>query len=217
MRRKYICCLPFLILSLFFLSCTSPIERIEKEVKISENEPVMRDIPVRMQEGGVTKELMTKYRRTLGLPSLEDGFYNFQLRIWEDLENPEYFAGRIIIIMNVKGKWSAELYNYKYLTPDSSYTPDSLAGQKVSLKKPPSGWNNLLNKLLDLQILTLPDFESIPKYFSATDQKYVTIEIATEKYYRFYEYPDPYIQKGISSAKKMVKILELVKKEFDLP
>jgi len=214
MRRKF---LKIIFLSLYvcsLISCNSSVsDRIDKELPVNNTDTLVKQIPFRIQHSPDVKELKDAKVRTLGLPSLENGFPKFQLRIWEDFEN---LTGRVIIIKNDYDNWSAELYTYKFLS-NSAFRPDSLSGQKLHLEEPRSGWNNFLNRLLDLKILSLPDFQSISNYDFGTDAGGVSIEIAKDKYYRFYEYPDPYFQQNkIPQAKKIVQILELIKKEFDL-
>lgn len=148
----------FCLLSVVVISCnSSPIDRIEKELSTKNNDSVVREVPIRILEPGIIRKIQYDKVRTVGLPSLENGFTKFQLRIWEDLE---HLTGRIIILKYTNDQWTAELCKYKYEST-GSYFPDSLSGQIFPLKKPKSGWNKFLNKLLNLQILTLPDFDSI--------------------------------------------------------
>jgi len=197
----------FIVSSLLVISCSNSSDRrIKNELLKSKSDTLIKDNP----KSELDLLIFREWTRTLGLISIENGSSDFEMRIWEDIK---VFSGRVIIIRRHNEKWVAEMFNYEYEATTSSF-PDSLSGEKKILSDPKSGWTNFLNKLLDLEILLLPDYTTFPNYLVATDEQFTRVEIARKNYYRAYEYPDPYRRQGYTSAKKMVKILELLKKEF---
>lgn len=196
------------------LSCrNSALDRINKHLSIYNSNTFISDIPVRFKEPGVVKKLKQDRERTLGLMSLENGSSNFQIRIWDESENN---LGRVIVINNINKKWSAEIYKYRYVSTGTFFR-DSVSGEKFPLNSPKSGWNPFLNKLLDYEIMTIPDFSKITDYNLEADEYGVTVEISKKNFYRIYEQTAPYIrQKQYQYSKQIVSILETINKEFNL-
>lgn len=201
----------FFVVICKLISCyNSEVGRIEKELIKSNNDSLTIILPDIYITDAYLKEVKEKRSRTLGLNAIERGSSETELRIWEDVKT---FAGQVFIIKNKNKVWTAEMYNYKYEVSVGSF-PDSLSGERKKLGEPTSGWTKFLGKLLDSEILTLPNHEDLSNYYVPTDERFVRVEISKRNYYRLYEYPNPYRHQGISSARKMVQILELVKKEF---
>jgi hypothetical protein len=197
-----------LVWSLLIVSCSDSERRINDQLLTSINDTLKQDISI----SGEILMVERNWVRTLGLNSLENGTSNPEIRIWED---SAVFFGRLFIINYLNASWKAELIRYRYLSTASSI-PDSLAGERVKLTEPKSGWTRFLNKLLDLEILTLPDYKILPDYFMATDENFVKVEIGKLNYYRCYEYPDPYWRRNYREARQMIQILEFIKKEFSI-
>lgn len=205
------------LLVIFFLqlSCNdSALTKINKIYKpFQEHSNVYTDIAYRYQLGGTMKSLWDEWRRTLNIPIIDSGFKKFQMRIWQDFFDE---TGRIVVIRNVDNDWSAELWKYQYFTTNTGY-PDSLSGSKSLLSPPNSGWNNLINKMIQLDILTLPDCETIQDYDIASDELAIIVEIASVNYYRLYGLMTPQVRVDkFPSARKMVQILNLMQEEFNL-
>lgn len=195
-------------------SCNGvPIERIESQLRVKDTSRVERHIPARFEAYSIVKKLKEARVRTSGLPLLENGVTTFQIRIWQDFQD---LTGRSFILKNVNEHWEAELYKYQYQSTDGSL-PDSVSGQKLSLPEPRSGWDNYLDKLLDLGVLTLPDYATIPGYNVHSDEAFITIEVANRNYYRIYEYPNPYYRKyKFPQANAVVEVLKLNEEEFSI-
>lgn len=202
---------PFItLLVLMIVACSnSPMNKIEKQLEVKNSDTLNRIIPHQPDE---IRRLTASWIRTLGVSKLENGSPDFQIRIWEDTENRN---GNLYIFKNDSRNWQGELYRYRYYS--HNFTPDSLSGKRTSLSSPTSGWDSFMNKLLDLDILKLPDHQSLLNYGVDADANFVKVEIAKKNYYRLYEYPQPqYRQNQFPEAKKILQILELVKKEFKL-
>lgn len=196
------------------ISCNnnSPIKRIERDIEPKLKNSMVKDVPLRMSTPTIHLHFHQNWVRILGITTLENGIEGFQLRIWEDLEK---LNGRLIIIEHINKTWSAKECLYKYEAKDEESLLDSISGKITILKKPKSGWKFFLNKLLDLKILTLLDYESIPDYDIASDEKGIKVEIGYKNYYRYYDLPSANHRKvNISEAKMIVQILDLIKKNF---
>ena len=146
------------------------------------------------KEGSISLDLFRRRVSSLHLPSLTEGKEGFQLRVWDDKFNN---TGLVIILDYSGDQWSAKGFRYKAYSSDGNW-PD-----------------NFMNTLLDYKILALRDYTEIPGYFESTDMTGPSVEIAGHKYFRYYELPEPKYQSGkIDDAKSMLKILEIIKKEF---
>lgn len=199
---------------LLYCSCIkqeAAINRIEKMLATKTGDNKRRIMPSHYTNESISLDIFRKRISSLGLPSLENGKEGFQLRIWEDYVNNK---GILIILDYSNDHWVAKGFNYKAYSSDGNWL-DSLAGKEIFLGQPLSGWNNFMNTLLDDNILDLRDYTEIPGYFESTDMVGPSVEIAGRKYFRYYELPEPKHQSGkISDANCIVKILELIRKEF---
>jgi hypothetical protein len=158
-------------------------------------------------------ELKREHDSLLKLPSLENGFDSLQLRIAFGC-----FLGVdfLVILSNSNQKWSGELSKLQYHT-------DSLDNRSITRKSirgnPKSGWKNLIRKLFELKILTLPDDDDIPALIKEhpSDGCGVAVEIATNKVYKVYNYENPNIYTKTNwQAENIMKIIRLLANEFDL-
>jgi hypothetical protein len=172
---------------------------------------VERDIPGLLQSA-VYQKMQKHLEKGLGLDSLENGFNEFQIRIWEVTEP---FAGSLYLFKKLpNSEWSGEFYQYNYLQNHSGKM-DSIVGKK-SIVKPKSGWKDFINSLYKSNILILPHWQSIPGYYAiGNNEGGVAIELASKTKYRIYSYLTPsYRQKTFPQTKKITHIIELVKNEF---
>lgn len=203
------------VLAISIMSCRdSSMKRIDKLLLKYQSDSIYRDIPNRLKEPTVEKDLDEVREVMLGLLSLKNGSTDFQIRIWQDFIGT---SGRVVILIHKNRAWSAEAYNYRYLHKADRFSSDSIAGQKIQLRTPKLGWRNFINSLLDYQILTLPDFSSIKSMYAAADEPSVKVEFSNKNLYRCYELLNPYSRQNESSdCKQMTKILDLVNEEFDL-
>ena len=202
------------VICIFYSACHEKEAAIDRIVKVLANktgDSSSRIMSEYYKEGSISLELFRRRVSSLHLPSLTEGKEGFQLRVWDDKFNN---TGLVIILDYSGDQWSAKGFRYKAYSSDGNW-PDSLAGPEISLGQPLSGWDNFMNTLLDYKILELRDYTEIPGYFESTDMTGPSVEIAGHKYFRYYELPEPKYQSGkIDDAKSMLKILEIIKKEF---
>jgi hypothetical protein len=72
--------------------------------------------------------------------------------------------------------------------------------------------SNILDKLVDLRVMDLPDYIDIPDYKLLGNGFTTCFEISTNKIYRFYRYYKPQNQKGIEEAVQASQIIEIIDK-----
>jgi hypothetical protein len=153
--------------------------------------------------------------KQLSLQSLESGFDSLQIRIWYDYS---LFTQRdLLIISRTNSSWTAFIYNLT-VAWDSFTDTEKIKTKKYKGVIPKNGWDNLINKLIQLKITTLPNMDDIPGLMDGwTDEISYNVEVSTTKMYRFYGYhlPDKF-QDKYWQAKNMVDILRLIEKEFGL-
>lgn len=88
--------------------------------------------------------------------------------------------------------------------------------KELLTREPKPGWNSFIKNLLGFQILSLPDIDEIDESITIADGNAFTVEIATKKHYRFYQYQEPeMVEDRLWQAKKMEQILQLIESEFD--
>jgi hypothetical protein len=127
-----------------------------------------------------------------------------EVRVWVGFDL--YPLNGIILKQN-EGKWTAV-----YLPP----IKDSSSSRPVTpLKEPKSGWKDLLQKLEELGLYTLPDSEDIGATNSYPDAKGAVIEIKTSESYRTYMYGGLKTPEA-EESKKVVEICRTLSLEFGI-
>jgi hypothetical protein len=176
------------------------------------DQPVVKDIPLSMRDSSY-RRMKRNYEDKMGLSSLENGFRDLQIRILRGYAFTD--STDLILLTKIDTKWSVQLYKLVFQY-DKNFDLIVAINKRVTIKQPKSGWQIFTDSLLKLDILTLPDFSTIPGYYLSTDSDGPTIEIATADEYRIYGYPnfESYVEKKIE-AKKVYLILKLIEEELD--
>ncbi len=176
---------------------------------------VILDIP--LDKKGLRIDYWKKAKeleRKIGLERLELGFDSLQVRIW----HAHSFTDKVqlVILKNQGYKWRGTLYSLKCRYSDNG---DSLVMVEKEVRQvvPKNGWKKLMDRLYSLKVLVLPHYETIENYSLCNDGDGITVETATAKKYRIYNYPCPRNQSNIWQAENAQLILEIVNKEFQLP
>ncbi len=202
-----------MLLLILFESCReSPI--VDRELmKFNKRETSFQQEVRRSPKGKFNPFYMSakEKEKELGLDSLENGFESLQIRVWYD--NVYSNKQKLITITYESQKWEAKLYTAK---PKSSQEY-VLSNDPKSLT-PKMGWDKFSNRLLNLNILTLPDGVELENCGAGGgDGSGYNIEIATQKHYRFYTYLEPQdYADECSYAKNMIAILNLLDHNFGI-
>ena len=193
------------ILVLIILSfCTTGNASCQRKVSV--------EIPVDKSGNFVRLyNIKKKYDKILGLPSLENGYDSFQLRVWCNYGNLK--KTHLIVISNKAGKWDGTLYRLLIDSKsDTSYFLEKADKKQIT---PRSGWGQLISKMNELKIPTLLSYEYLPGYGIGVDGEFYMVEVATQNKYRFYDYYDPRNEaKDYKEAEVLEEFLEILEKEF---
>lgn len=173
---------------------------------------VVKDIP-RYQNGNpsVVYQKKRKVEEKVGLTSLEKGFDSMQIRIWYGTALID--SSQLIELKKEGTKWTGLLYRIEYRYDKKT---DSLIAcpKRTDEIKPRTGWDDFIRKIFELKILSMRDAIENPHYENYNDGDGMTVEVATKRKYRFYNYHSFRQQKGIWQAVNIEKIMLLLEDEF---
>jgi hypothetical protein len=211
------------ILTIFiFYGCQNNNQKNAELIRqLNPTDKFIRDIPF----DECYMQRFIRDEKFLGLDSLSNGFDSIKIRIWYGcaLEGQE----RFIILSLTSGTWQAEIIeptyhysdNFRYKVGKCWVDRLDSISKKVSYVNPKSGWENIITKLFALHILSLPNFENIQDYkdkqLEFMDGCGVTVQIATKRIHRIYNYgnPDVFVNK-YQEAKNIIDIARLLNIEF---
>jgi hypothetical protein len=88
---------------------------------------------------------------------------------------------------------------------------------KIKLNEPKSGWENVWEKLVSEEILTLPDGFENGGAVPCPDCGSYSIETNVGGNYRFCLYTMPSFQSDLREKKQVAKITNIIAEEFNLP
>lgn len=203
-----------LVIFLCFAACgeqTNPMNQSTTFVKTTK--PFKKEIPTYTDGGNdIFYNLAKKKQKQLGLDSLESGFSDLQIRVWYDFSLVR--ERKLVIIKNENASWAAMIYD---LQVNWDGLTETILSKKIRQATPKSGWADFSKKLLDLQVLTLPNQDDIPNYGGGNDGTTYSFEVATQNQYRFYGYWEPQeYQDKFWQAKNIVDILRLFETELGI-
>jgi hypothetical protein len=137
--------------------------------------------------------------------ALRDG--DLEVRIWVGFG---ISGGDGFILRRSADEWSAI-----HLRGTFDRHPPPKCQEQMNLAAPKSGWNRMWQRLVDAEILTLPDALSIDCRGGALDGVSYVVEINADRIYRAYLYDNPQLAK-CGEAKKVVAIGDILFEEFGL-
>jgi len=184
---------------------------------------VIMEIPVRKDGYRIGKrDLLYEFRyydaKGLGLDSLESGYNSFQLRAW--LGHSMAIIKNVVVIYNTKRRWHATIITYRNPTQDE-YKAAKINGpyRKILERReaiPSSGWAGFIKKMLELQVINLPNADDLTGYNGCgADGISYDFEVATRSKYRFFYYCNPDINTAkYWQAKNVLAFAALLEKEF---
>jgi len=149
------------------------------------------------------------------LDTLENGYDSFEIRIWLTYKIDTF---QILILKNFIHIWDGVYYEIGLHLNDHR---DSVLYYSKTQKSvsPKCGWHKIIDSLIQLSILTLPDCTKIinvsdlPLYGGSR----VTFETSSLKNYRLFMYELPsHIRKIYKEALDVDNILNLISRQFDI-
>lgn len=136
-----------------------------------------------------------------------------EIRIWRLATFNE--KNIIFQLSENNGKWSANLIEKTISEKQRARKnhPGKLTLRK--LEEPKSGWDNLYQKLVDEEILSLPDGDAVGNEVCPDCWVFI-VETKVDGKYRIYDYHAPESDKENRESQQVVKIINLVSEEFGL-
>jgi len=199
------------IATLIMCNCTSVYE---KKVIVSQPriDTIRKDIPQSL-DGSLNAQYLLKdsAEKKAGFQTMENGFDSLKIRFWFGYVFTD--KEQVIEIEFVNNKWNGTLFNLSNAY-NSNYDSVITLKREVSNIIPRSGWAKFTEELFNLDVLTLPSWEAIPKYTLDSDASSINVQIATKNMYRIYFYPSPSSNEQILEAKKINKIIRLLQDEL---
>ena len=177
----------------------------------------IKDIPgIKKNGNSQVLDAARASRDSLGLDNLEQGYDSLELRIWLSYKGKDTF--QVLTIKENNHQWFGYFCQASYvLNPDG----DSLSHytQIVFQPKPRADWGEIVDSLVKLQIMTLPD---MLKVMSINDLPFeggnsVLIEVADAHQYRIYAYELPSRYKdSVKNAADVDKILNFLRERLGI-
>lgn len=193
-------------LSLF--GCQDSINKAEKKDD-NNKDTFQQDIPHRKNKLSTLYTISMENRDFLGgMDTLENGYDSLQIRLWYESD-----SSRKIVVIKKNRQWVAECYTYHINTEN----PDSIYVDKLEMIRslPKMSWPKLMDSLINLNVLTLPDQENVPGLAIYYNNSTVNVEVATRTKYRFYSYAAPVkLAKNFEEARSLIQIMKLIRDEF---
>jgi hypothetical protein len=185
----------------------------QKEERLPIGDTVTKDIPKNIQ--GLPRfyyTLIKDAEKKIGLSDIEKGTRPLEIRFWFNYSDT--VLRQLVVVKKEKDSWSGNLYHVSsgYNTQNDKM---EFWVQNKQTAAPISGWDCFMDNLYTFKVSTLPDWSKIDGYLDATHGNSITIEVATYKSYRIYNYVEPGINKQhIWQAASVENIMGLLEKEF---
>jgi hypothetical protein len=153
-----------------------------------------------------------KWERELQLPDIENGYEGFQMRLWY---YPEFLLRKkLMIVKHSAGDWSAKAFR---LTIDRDNGTGIVAVDSVLALTPKSGWRSFQNKLAELMIRQLPNYNYVQGDELVDDGITYFTEVANQKSYWLSWFSNPQQNvKNNKSAQQWQSVVDLFRQEFDV-
>ena len=169
-------------------------------IRLSGQNKVELDIPTYNNgQKGYFYESIRESSEVLGLRDLQKGVDSLEIRIW-------FFRAK-------RDRTFGKLHIYSY---ENGWNGQASYGSTTLVEiLPKSGWNSFISKLLKKNIMTLQNQRDIEGFnLMIFDGDTYCVEVASKDTYRFYSYNSPDMTKKYKDARKMNRILRLIKREF---
>ncbi len=162
------------------------------------------------------KEGIRDDSKKIGLSALESRTLSnedLEIRMWRFSAYGD--KNLIFILEKIKGNWSANLLERTIVKKDLSKKNPLVKSSQKKLGQPKSGWEIFWQRLIEAEILTLPDGDEVGNEVCEDCWAFV-VETKVEESYRIYDYHAPESSKENRESQQMVKIINTISEEFNL-
>lgn len=129
---------------------------------------------------------------------------DLEVRVWVGFG---VYGNDGLVLKRISGNWSAVIFR-KMLCHD-----ENRGG--FDLEMPKSGWKATWQKLVDAEILTLPDSSKLKYKNGVNDGKSYVVETNSDYLYRTYNYSNP-DSENLKETEQMMEIGQIIADEFGL-
>jgi hypothetical protein len=189
----------------------SPQTNETAKAETQQNEVVVPDASNADWEKYFFKEIdkRTKKAKLKRLRETEIAEDDIEIRLW--LKPPFNIKLEGMILKRTKNVWSAVYLDSKYVSKRFIYPI-------IKYSEPKSGWEKTWQKLLNAEILTLPDAESIKCNHLVPDAETYIVELKKGDNYRTYKYdaPGSLSLKNCRADDQIVEIYKTIFQEFGI-
>jgi len=212
MKFKILLCFFF-----FSFSCAQNTPQDARNLPIPKTESTLSDFEktkriekAKQNLREAIKEVSKRFRLSLlEDQKLPDG--DLIVRVWRF----SAFADKdlIFIFQRKSNVWSANLVE-KTVKNENDIKGALVEIKTIELGKPKSDWESFWLKLVNAEILVLPndnEVESVP----CTDCWLYTVEAKVDGIYQVYDCNAPEINKDLHKSQQMIKIIQIISEEFN--
>lgn len=211
-------CILLIIFLLRYANCGSKnASKDSRNLSFSNLDSVTKDIPYLSNHKPLTQYLLKDAgEKQEGFETLENGFDSLAIRItYEATIEP---IGQVVELTKAKSTWNAQLFLIHYALTGPNKDSVIVVKKEVRTALPKSGWDTFINKLFNLQILTMKIDPRLSDSDVMGSGSGFVFQVATKNRYRYYFYYPIGINKDeFWQARKLDSALELIEKEFDFP
>ena len=195
-----------ILLTLLLSSCIAVAQTPKLDPAKSEASRFQSVVPKARWER-IFFQAINERARIAKLPTLRSALPkdDLELRIWHGFG---LTALEGFVLRRSSGKWSA-------IHLDGIHSKLARKDYQKELPVPKSGWDECWRKLVEMEILTLPDAYEIECSTYLHDGFSYVVEINHESTYRTYLYDNPSYAK-CEQAKRMISIGNFIADEFDV-
>lgn len=218
----------FLITSLLLTSCYNTLLpfRIPTSNPILPESNTLKDIPTYSNgKYFVFYKYAKQKQKQLQISIPECGTDSLMIRLWFSYPEKIYQYGELIELLFKPNEIPVAKYSKLNLFFNPTRDYEVINKHKDStILNPIHGWNNISNKINELNILNLPTIESLSDYkFQNNNQRdynnsslTVAVEISTKLKYRFYQYNNFEKYKSIEEVSNLYTFIKLLRLELNM-
>jgi len=217
-----------LLCLIIFNSCNNTIYPIyipaaEPDIPINN---IIKDIPRYENHKLFTYYILSKQKqKQLKLSVPENGTDSLLIRIWYTYPQGIYQFAELVELHVDSAKTISAKYIRMRIFWNVSRRYEIINRHKDTVITPKSGWMSFMDTIKNLKITKLPTIEFIPKYTEINgknnfdypnDKLTISVEIATKKDYRFFQYCNLNKYNNIDEVNRMYRFELFMREQFPL-